>query len=705
MSDTFAGLQSAFRAPGKEHRPLQIIHGFDRAAEEGIDRYLTRLVNAGLGGIVTNVSFKDYLQSPEQWDLLRRGMAAARRAGLTLWIYDEDGYPSGAAGGLVLDGHPELEALAVACERRTVAGPARVEIAPPDCSLGFTGASVVGADATGGPRDVSGNADSSGRFTLDLPAGDWTVLYFFRKAAYEGTHAQGNVHASRRYINVLEPRAARRFLDVTHEAYRKELGPDLGGARSFFTDEPSLMSSYVWPLPPNIEGKVRIQDPLRFHDRHPMVAWSEDFPKRFQARKRYDILPRLACLFVDAGPDSRKVREDYREVVAELFADSYFGVIGDWCREHGVESSGHLLVEESLLWHAAFLGDLFTPARRLSIPGIDMLDSDPVTILGTEGFMVPKQVSSAAHLEGRSQVMSECSDWAMRNGNRPATPAQIRGTYNLLYLLGVTVITSYYAWEEIGADYAGINEHAGRLRLLLGAGRHDATVAVLYPIRGVWGRYLAQSEPPLPPTQPPEVRAIVADWTSACRELLTRQVDFDCLDERAVCDGSVREGALRVGLESYNTLVIPPTDSLAPATREAIARMAGSGVRVIVLRNPVLPPIPGLDVRAAGGLVMDLSELPGLVGTVIPQAVRLRTPNPAILCARHLHPEAAYCWFLVNTSAAHAAAEAALDRSGSARLWDPATGSVSEPVRYSAGDWLPMELGPYAGIFVTLEGA
>jgi len=158
-------------------------------------------------------------------------------------------------------------------------------------------------------------------------------------------------------------------------------------------------------------------------------------------------------------------------------------------------------------------------------------------------------------------------------------------------------------------------------------------------------------------------------------------------------------------LESYNTLVIPPTDSLAPATREAIARMAGSGVRVIVLRDPVLPPIPGLDVRAAGGLVMDLSELPGLVGTVIPQAVRLRTPNPAILCARHLHPEAACCWFLVNTSAAHAAAEAALDRSGSARLWDPATGSVSEPVRYSAGDWLPMELGPYAGIFVTLEGA
>ncbi|UCC64004.1 MAG: hypothetical protein JSV36_02795, partial [Anaerolineae bacterium] len=65
----------------------------------------------GLGGIVCNVDFADYMASEEHWATLVRAVEAARDAGLVVWLYDEEGYPSGAAGGLVLKADPAFEAL------------------------------------------------------------------------------------------------------------------------------------------------------------------------------------------------------------------------------------------------------------------------------------------------------------------------------------------------------------------------------------------------------------------------------------------------------------------------------------------------------------------------------------------------------------------------------------------------------------------
>ena len=86
--------------PPAEDRPLQIVHGIHagRASVDGMKYYQ----DLGLGGIVCNVAFGEYMQSDKHWNTLIAGVEACKELGLVVWLYDEDGYPSGAAGGLVI---------------------------------------------------------------------------------------------------------------------------------------------------------------------------------------------------------------------------------------------------------------------------------------------------------------------------------------------------------------------------------------------------------------------------------------------------------------------------------------------------------------------------------------------------------------------------------------------------------------------------
>ncbi|MCS7224399.1 MAG: hypothetical protein NZ959_07575, partial [Armatimonadetes bacterium] len=209
-----------FQQPPAVYRPLQIIHNFDGLGpnEEVRLKVLTHLKDLGVGGLVVNVSFNNYLRSEEQWRIFQWGMEAAKKLGFHLWLYDEEGYPSGAAGGLVLEGRPEFEARGLALVKD--------------------------------------------------PTGKWT---WQTKVMYEGTHCTENVYQKRRYPNILEKEAIKRFIEVTHQAYAQRFG-NLGRLfRAVFTDEPSLMTTYIRPP----------------EDAVPVIPWVSDLPDEFLRRKGY----------------------------------------------------------------------------------------------------------------------------------------------------------------------------------------------------------------------------------------------------------------------------------------------------------------------------------------------------------------------------------------------------------------------------------
>ncbi|MGC8643535.1 MAG: hypothetical protein ACP5XB_27070, partial [Isosphaeraceae bacterium] len=98
-----------FASPPSEARILKIIHSWPDVPHAQ-DDLIHRLRRQGFGGVVCNVSFDNYLESDAKWQALKRAVTQAKKAGWALWLYDERGYPSGKAGGIVLKGHPEWEA-------------------------------------------------------------------------------------------------------------------------------------------------------------------------------------------------------------------------------------------------------------------------------------------------------------------------------------------------------------------------------------------------------------------------------------------------------------------------------------------------------------------------------------------------------------------------------------------------------------------
>ncbi|MBO7708070.1 MAG: hypothetical protein J6S42_05265, partial [Thermoguttaceae bacterium] len=91
--------------PPAADRPLQMVHGRD-LTDPAAARYFRD--ECGLGGVVINVGGAGYIRNDENWKRFVQGARTASDAGLRLWIYDEEGYPSLEAGGVVLEEAPEL---------------------------------------------------------------------------------------------------------------------------------------------------------------------------------------------------------------------------------------------------------------------------------------------------------------------------------------------------------------------------------------------------------------------------------------------------------------------------------------------------------------------------------------------------------------------------------------------------------------------
>lgn len=732
----------SFKNPTAIYRPLQIIHGFDAITGEdpslgvgqerlaqasSLDPFLSRLLRVGTGGIVTNVGFKNYLVSPSQWELLRTGLRKAADMGLRLWIYDEAGYPSGAAGGIVTRANPELVSTGLACYIKKVKAGGSITYPMPGSCRKFVWAGASRNWDVEGHFDLSSHIDDWDTLRWTAPEDpqdtEWSMLYLAERVMYEGTHASGNYSEFRQYINPLLPEATRAFIRVTHEAYYRELPPDLWKRiDAFFTDEPSLMTAYVQALPASHLGKIPVMDKPLFTDRPPAVPWTPDFLEQFAQRKAYDLKPCLWALFFSETPRAGQIRQDYYEVISALYGDAYLGQIRDWCRAHGTASSGHVLLEESVQYHAPWQGSLLGTLRRLDLPGLDMLNSDPQEMLAGESFMAVKQSASAAHLTGCAQVHSESSDFEQRNRGGFASLEERIGQGNLQAALGVNLITSYFSWEEIGEEgWKQYNDHMGRVSSLLTGGQHVCDVAVLYPIRSAW----AHSLPPLAlelnwavqfdAIRSPWMKRLAKDYPALVRRLLTSQIDLDIIDEEALVDGQVRDGTLvvsgnpwqgnafSVAPEAYRAIILPPVDALSPAALEALAAFARSGGAVFSLAPVHLLDPQAEENKAFGDLfgpagkarVASLEHLPAALRASLPVDFTLAAPNPAILYT-HRVLENRHIYFVTNVSPKPVEIEPALGVPGAYTLYRPLNGAqvpLEQPPRVT--------LEGYEGVFIV----
>jgi hypothetical protein len=699
-----APLTERFTCPPASCRVLKIIHGWpDEPARQ--DELRARLLAQGFGGVVCNVSFNDYLQSPAKWQAFVRAVTEARRAGMSLWLYDERGYPSGSAGGQVLQGHPEWEATGLLIAD-TESGPGALKLTVPPGRL----RRAVAFPLANGVAQWDGQIDltarvAQGLLTWNAPAVRWHGLAITECRLYDGTHAELNLHEKLPYPNLLLAAPTARFLELTHERYARELGADLG--QSFvatFTDEPSLMSEFLRRMP------------------YRPLPWSPSLATEFRQRRGYALEPNLPALVVGAGPRSARTRHDFWLTIGELVAENYFGQIQRWCDRHRIPSGGHLLAEENLANHVALYGDFFRCVRRLDASSIDCLTSFPPDV----PWYIARLVASAAELEGKLLVMCETSDhaqvWRPAGDTRPrrvVTEAEIRGTCNRLMVAGINTITSYYSFADLSDDaLRRINEWVGRCATMLRGGHQVADLAVVYPAESLWTRFVPSPHWALAASGANRIDQL---WRDALEGLFAGRRDFTVIDSRTLREAKVEQGTLVHGALRWRVVVLPGVDTLPLAAWRKLAQFVRSGGLVIDLgAEPVnsereFPCAEALNLarewrgrdrdrwqaNRAGGAGIILSAgmsaaLPALLESRLEPDVGLVGQGTA-LRATHREIDGHSVYFLINDSAQPWHGEITLRARGPFERWDPATGSVTS---LGDGPRLPLALEPYGAAIV-----
>ena len=316
---------------GIEYRPVPFWSWNDVLDEELLAYQIHEMQKAGMGGYFMHSRtglLTEYLG--EKWmKCVRTCVEEGKRLGMKSWLYDEDGFPSGYAGGLVAGRGGEYTQKTLKCRERRIHG---VHAPHSGCLKRF-----LGHKAGRGLRNLE---DVTGEVVLTSSHPGKTVFEFY-------------VENGSQYVDTLNPKVVDAFLESTHEAYARKFAADMsrnGSIPGIFTDEPQ----YAW------------------HN----IPWTDGLPSAFKQRRGYDLLEHLPSLFYEAGR-YQKTRHDFYRTATELFVEVFTKRIYEWCEAHGIDLTGHqneIEDGDALAWQIGSSGAAMPHYEFMQIPGIDHLN-------------------------------------------------------------------------------------------------------------------------------------------------------------------------------------------------------------------------------------------------------------------------------------------------------------------------------------------
>jgi hypothetical protein len=547
-------------------------------------RQIEAMHRGGMGGFFMHSRYglKTPYLSEEWFACVSACVEKARELGLKAYLYDEDRWPSGPAGGFVTRAHPEFRAhyLLARDPREPVpaaglghpsSGPSAGAERPEDHRVAALGLFRI-------ERDLGGELASFAPASPESP-GELIVFEVYTETPTGWTNDGG-------YLDTLNPDAMTEYLRVTHEEYGKRYGADFGGViPALFTDEPN---DGFWNAGASA-GQVR-------------VPWTRNMLDEFRTRRGYDLVEHLPELVL-SGEAFSKARYDYHRTMSELFVEHFSRRLGDWCGEHGIALTGHYLLEGALDVQVTAAGACMPHYEHMQWPGIDILTDQ------THELLTAKQCSSVADQLGRERVLSElygCTGW-----DWPLEGHKFQGDWQ--FVAGVNFrcqhLTHYSLAGGAKRDYpASICDHSpwwphyrvvedyfARLSLMLTRGRPVRDVLIVHPIESAWGLVRGVGRP-----QPARLGEIQAALTQIMYTLMGQHYDWDFGDESLLArHAEVLGDRLRVGRLDYSLVIVPPCVTLRASTVELLWKLVEAGGRVVFVGDPP-DRVGGVDRDGAG---------------------------------------------------------------------------------------------------------
>ena len=246
-------------------RPVPFWSWNDKLEPDELRRQIGAMQDAGMGGFFMHARGgleTEYL-SEDWFRAVEASVDEAKKRGMQAWCYDENGWPSGFAGGKLLE-NPENWAHYLRFERKT------------DFDAAALGVYTL---ENGHIRRITGAANG---------ISEYLCVYDCQNSST---------------VDILDPRITDAFLALTHEKYFERFGAEFGkGIAGFFTDEPQYFryeTAYTPVLLTEYNGKEEkiFEDILDFHVKFERIHPFQDGSGRvgrlimFKECLKYNIVP------------------------------------------------------------------------------------------------------------------------------------------------------------------------------------------------------------------------------------------------------------------------------------------------------------------------------------------------------------------------------------------------------------------------------
>lgn len=580
--------EKIFRNPPCEYRAAPFWAWNCDLNKDLLLREIDQMKRMGMGGFHMHVrtGMSTTYLSDGFMQLIRDCVDKAKEERMRAYLYDEDRWASGAAGGYVTREEryrARYLLFTTVSYEQAEENPASVPVDSPRTGKGrLLTRYAVRLNDEGELAEY--------RLLKDGQQADAAETAWY---AYLEIEKESPWFNNQTYVNTLDKKAIERFVEITHERYKEVVGNEFGGAvQSIFSDEPQFSRKTTLGFAGEKKDVV--------------LPWTDDLPDTFRAAYGEELLAGLPELYWELpGGAVSLIRYHYHDHIAERFAEGFADTVGTWCARNGLLLTGHMMEEPTLKSQTAALGEAMRSYRSFQLPGIDML-------CDWREYTTAKQAQSAAHQFGCPGVMSEL--YGVTNWDFDFRGHKLAGDWQAA--LGVTLRVPHLTWvsmegeakrdypASIGyqspwyTEYPMVEDHFARLNTVLTRGKAQVRLGVIHPVESYWLHW-----------GPSEATALVRDemdehFQSLAQWLLYGLIDFDYISESLLpqqCEAG--NAPLSVGEMAYDVVLVPDCQTLRATTVDRLESFVVAGGRLVFVGR-----IPELVDAKPSGRVKELAQ-------------------------------------------------------------------------------------------------